>query len=326
MPETTAPADDAGSTAAPPARRPSLNRQFRPLFHGSPACRALAVRADEAISDAAASLVLLRGRNCPWPFSRLSLCYRSREDVWVSAVSCLCCLLSPSQGRYNAQILVVSNMKASEARRLISTALGDVFGPAGFVYRKSDEAFVRTFVGRCHFVHVGFWSYPPSQVFSLAPAVRIDAIEELCNDISSTPPRYRQKTASLRVQIWKLAGMEKPVHDVPLPGFGSPFYYAFSSEHDVSTAVNSVDPVVHDLVLPFFDQYCDIASVNRAINHEGLDTSNGRILHGLIAAHLARDPEYLDILSRYQKEMEAWPANDRELFRKAVEYLATHPA
>lgn len=217
-------------------------------------------------------------------------------------------------------------MQAAEARKLVCAAVGRLFEPAGFAYRKSDEAFVKPFVGGRHAVYLGFWSYPPCHVFSLTPAVRIDRIEELYNEISNAPARYRQKTVSLVVQLWRLAGQEKPAHDVPLPGWGSPFYYTFSSEHDMSAAIDSVTPVVRELILPFSDQYRDIASVNRAINHEGLDTGDGRILHGIIAAHLAKDSTYMDILSRYHKGMQAWPANDRDLFDRAVEYLAAHPA
>lgn len=216
-------------------------------------------------------------------------------------------------------------MNSAEARRRIGEALEGLLKIDGFVYRARQEGLVKAIPGGRQLLFMGFWSYSPLFVFSLVPAVRIDAIAELWAKITNLSDRYRPETVSLTAQLWKLAGMEKPIHDVPVPSFGCPFYYNFSSEEEFSRALEAVTPVVHDLVQPFFAQYRDVASVNRAINHDGLDTSNGRIFQGLIAARLARDPEYEGIAARYRQEMEAWSANDRQLFEKALEYLAAYP-
>lgn len=220
---------------------------------------------------------------------------------------------------------MVKSMHAAEARNLIYQALERLLEPVGFVIKKSEEAFVRRFAGGRSIIGIPFWSYPPQHVFSLLPAVRIDKIEEMYCEINDTPSRIRGTTMTLVVKLWKLSGMEKPLRDVPLPDFGCPFYYTVSSTQAISEVVNSIEPVVRDMILPFFDRHQDIHCVNRALNHEGLDTGDGRFLHDLIAAYLAKEPTYGDIVSRYRDEMATWQPSDRELFDRAVDYLAARP-
>lgn len=214
-------------------------------------------------------------------------------------------------------------MNSAEARKAIVSSLGEIFEPAGFAYKKSKEAFVRSSPHGRQFVFVGFWSYPPSYVFSMTAAVRVDVIEDVYNEIAGIPGINPKSTTSLNVQLWKLAGMTKPDADVPIPNSKAPFYYTICSVDDMARVQSSTASVARDLLFPFFSAYQDVAAVNRAINHEGLDTSSSRMLRGIIAAHLARDHDYAEIVARYRKEMEAWPPYDRELFSRVVETLST---
>ncbi|HET6384900.1 MAG TPA: hypothetical protein VFJ58_16015 [Armatimonadota bacterium] len=93
----------------------------------------------------------------------------------------------------------------------------------------------------------------------------------------------------------------------PFAGSGAPFYYKVTSESESAETVDTVETVLRDPVLPFFERCHDLESVNRGINHDGLDTSNGRILHGLMAARLARDREYAAILSRHLAPLPHFP-------------------
>jgi hypothetical protein len=97
--------------------------------------------------------------------------------------------------------------------------------------------------------------------------------------------------------------------------------------------------MVRERVLPFFEEYRDIAAVNRGLNPEGaervfrivgfpdrraFDATNQpyRAMTGVAAAYLANDPRLDALISAYRSQISEMPEHDRSKFDNLVDYLS----
>jgi hypothetical protein len=206
-------------------------------------------------------------------------------------------------------------MKKREALELAEHHLGLALGPD---FRKSTEGFTRRFEDGFDALFVGFWAYPPDFVFTVTPAVRLNAVEKLYHQAFDTDFK---KTTTVLTNLWRFDGPARPAAYVPLPNSGSPYFFTFTDEESARQAVARLRPRLVNQVLPFYEGLRSASDVHRALNVDLLDTSNDRMFHGLVAAFMADGPGWRALAKRYAAALAEWPAADRARFRVAVERL-----
>jgi hypothetical protein len=119
---------------------------------------------------------------------------------------------------------------------------------------------------------------------------------------------------------------------------GSGVNFEVSSEADLAGVMPNVLTMVRERVLPFFEEYRDLAAVNRGLNPEGaervlrivgfpdrraFDATNQpyRSIAGVTAAYLANDPRLDALISAYRSQISEMPEHDRSKFENLVHYL-----
>src|SRR5262249_17259395 len=96
--------------------------------------------------------------------------------------------------------------------------------------------------------------------------------------------------------------------------------------------------LVRERILPFFDEYRDIDSVNRGLNPEGaervfrpvsdwraFDASYQpyRAMAGVAVAHLAHDPRFAALVRAYRRQIRECHEDRRSMFENLVNYLSS---
>ena len=144
---------------------------------------------------------------------------------------------------------------------------------------------------------VALSDYNPLFRFSLTLCVRLESVEAIKNQSLETPERYRDGTVSSLTQLEFLGLPAQP---------GAETKSEAKSEAQLADALGSVATMVGERVVPFFDEYRDLAALNRGLNPPGADLreltwppnrravfdgSNPpyRLMTGVITAHLAGD-------------------------------------
>src|SRR5262245_1930873 len=132
----------------------------------------------------------------------------------------------------------------SEVQRLIAQGLNPAVNPAGFRYRKKSEGFVRKSAGGRQELVIPLWDYNPLFKFSLTLCVRLDAVQEIVNRFSGSPPQYHGITLTSITQLEFLG----------LPSSGGRVEYQAASESELAAVLPGVSAMVRDRVVPFFEE------------------------------------------------------------------------
>jgi hypothetical protein len=218
----------------------------------------------------------------------------------------------------------------TEVRRLISEALAPVLSGAGFRFQKKSEAFVRKIDGGRQELGVALVDYNPLFEFSFSLCIRLEAVEEITNRFSGSPPKYHPITLTSITQLEFLG--------VPTETGKPGVRYRAESESELIAIMPGVLGMVQDRVLPFFEEYRDVAAVNRGLNPEGaeqvfqlawppdrraFDATNQpyRAMAGIAVAHLAGDPRLTALIAAYRAQISQMKEDDRHKFESMVEYL-----
>jgi len=221
----------------------------------------------------------------------------------------------------------MSTWTKSEVRKLIVEALAPVLGPAGFRFRK--ESFVRKIDGGRQELAISLVDYKPVFRFSLVCCTRLDAVEEITNRFSESPEKYHGETLTSMTQLEFFGLPAKP---------GAGVQYELKSEADASAVLPGVAALVRDRLLPFFEEYRDVAALNRGLNPAGaerlaeprwprdrreFDASNQpyRAMAGVAVAHLAGDPRVNKLVAAYRGQIRDLKDHDRQKFEQMVSHL-----
>jgi hypothetical protein len=217
----------------------------------------------------------------------------------------------------------------TEVRRMIADAITPVVSAAGFRFKKGSEAFVRKIEGGRQELGLSLVDYNPVFEFSLTLCVRLEAVQEITNRFSVSPPKYHAMTLTSITQLEFLGLPAKP---------GRGVVFRVGSEADLAASMPGVLAVVRERVLPFFEEYRDIAAVNRGLNPEGaervmrivgfpdrqaFDATNQpyRAMKGVAVAHLAHDPRLSELISAYRSQISEMQEHDRLKFENLVNYV-----
>lgn len=216
----------------------------------------------------------------------------------------------------------------TEVARLIIAGLKPVTAPAGFRYVKKDQSFVRLIDGGRQMLGVALWNSNPLFEFSLNMTVRLDAVQVITNQYSGSPPQFHAITTTSITQLEFLG----------LPAVEGNVEWRASSVPELAALLPSVVTVVRERVIPFFDEYRDVAALNRGLNPEGaerviqlpwppdrrtFDASNQpyRAMAGVAVARLAGDHRWEQLVNAYRTQLSGLSDQDRQQFEALVTHL-----
>lgn len=217
----------------------------------------------------------------------------------------------------------------TEVRRMIVDAVTPVVSPAGFRFKKATAAFVRKIDGGRQELGLPLVDYNPVFHFSFTLCTRFDAVQDITNRFSGSPLKYHPMTLTSITQL-EFLGLSAG------PGNGVDF--EVSSEAALMAVMPKVLAMLRERVLLFFEEYRDIAAVNRGLNPEGgervfrivgfpdrraFDATNQPYLAmtGAVAAYLANDPRLDALIDAYRSQIGEMPEHDRLKFENLVSYL-----
>jgi hypothetical protein len=215
----------------------------------------------------------------------------------------------------------------TEVRKLIVAALAPVAEPAGFRFK--GESFTRKIEGGRQQLGIALVDYRPVFRFSLIACTRLDAAEEITSRFSGSPEKYHAETVTAMTQLEFFGLPGKP---------GGGVQFELKSEADVPAVLPGVAALVRDRLLPFFEEYRDLAALNRGLNPAGaerlveprwprdrgeFDASNQpyRAMAGVAVAHLAGDARFNALAAAYRGQLRDMQAHDREKFEHMVSHL-----
>jgi len=193
--------------------------------------------------------------------------------------------------------------------RAIRSQLKHLLMPLGFKACKDGEGFDRKIEGGKQ--HFGIALCRNGLRFEFAPvtSMRLDIVENISNLFSGTPEDLRSGTMTMVVLPDILTGVER--------------MYPATTQDEIAASVDEVERLLIETVIPFLDAHQDLKSIDRAMNKNGLDTSfhPWRAVHSLIVAHLAGNPRFDELVSRYRDEMLNEPPQERAKYDEVVNYL-----
>jgi hypothetical protein len=221
----------------------------------------------------------------------------------------------------------MTRWRKPEVRRLFADAVTAVVSPAGFRFNKrTSKAFVRKIEGGRQELRFHLVDFNPAFVFSFALGIRLEAVQEIINQFGYILRFYPTTLTSL-TQL-EFLGWPGPGH----------FRLRVTSDAELAASVPGFLTMVRDRVLPFFDEYRDLAAVNRGLNPEGaervfravsdwraFDASQHphRAMSGVAVAHLAQDPRFEALVRAYRRQMRELHEDSRSMFEKLVNYLSS---
>lgn len=184
---------------------------------------------------------------------------------------------------------------------MLFAGLNDVLQPAGFRLKKGEEAFVRPAEGGHNRLTVAIWDYHPLYEFSMAAGIRIDAVEDLFNLCSGILPVAQKLSTTTITQ---------------LAHFTQPARFQVSTPEEIAAAIDGLAPVINGKILPFFEKYRDVASLDLALNGGQDPGIDGTVppwsgLHRVSVAFLAGNPRLDEVAARCAAEIQAFPESQR---------------
>jgi hypothetical protein len=202
-------------------------------------------------------------------------------------------------------------MNKTEVRDLIYRELGPLL--PGFKAKPRAESFERTIPQGKQALMVAIVDYKPEFRFSLVLTIRLEAVQQIVNQFSGSPPRYHKITTTTLTQL-----------DWFFPGEPKPKQYSVTNEQDIVAAVKQLAPILQQKILPFFDCYKDVKTIDEMINR--LDPSPDgtqmpvRAMTALAVAWLAGNPDFDELAAKYLSQMRGAPAMAQK-FTALIEHL-----
>jgi hypothetical protein len=201
-------------------------------------------------------------------------------------------------------------MKKREMVDLILEILAEVLSGTDFRLKRSDDALVRKIHDGKQVLGLPVWDYNPVFEFSLNICIRLDAVEDVFHLFSGSPPKYR---AMSYTTITRLSHF-----------MGEPARFKVMTPDDAASVGHVLSDVIRETILPFFDAYQDVQTLDRVVNGEspGIDiTLNpSGAMHAVILAHLAGNNEFDRLVAKHRTDMQLTP-DVVHPFNRLVEYL-----
>jgi hypothetical protein len=193
---------------------------------------------------------------------------------------------------------------------LIYERLSRTLHLTGFKLNRKAEGFVRRIPQGRQEIGVPLTDYNPLFRFSLVICIRLDPVEEVFHLFSGALPKD-QSLSSTSITRLSYFGCPQQSFDVSEPT-------------DIETAFELLDPLVKTQIVPLLDNTQSVAVLERRVNDEaGFDITRHppKGMHGVILAHLTKNPNWEALVHRYQQEMASFAPDVREEYERLVEHL-----
>lgn len=217
----------------------------------------------------------------------------------------------------------------SEVRRAIVDAISPAVSDAGFRYKKAAEAFVRKIDGGRQELGLPLYDYNPVFEFSLTLCIRCDAVQEIVNRFSGALSKYHASTLTSITQLEFLGVTPQPSRSVR---------FQVQSEAELVAILPGVLELIVQRVLPFFDEYRDLAALNRGLNPAGVEAAASvesgfdrrafdatnqpyRAMTGVTVAYLANDSRLPALINAYRAQVAPLPETERAKFEQLASVL-----
>lgn len=222
-------------------------------------------------------------------------------------------------------------MTKTEVRQMLRERLGAAVAAEGFRARR--DVFVRPIPGGCQSLAVALWDHAPRFEFSVSMGIRLEEVEDLVNPFAGTEAKYRAETLTSLTQL-EFLGLTST------PGLG----VRFGGDDDASLtrAAQALTEVVTERVLPFFERYHDLRTVEAGLNPPGseelrtprlrsdrsrFDDSNEpyRAMRGIATAYLVGQDNLPALIEAYRGQLSQMVPEIRSKFEALAEFLLANP-
>jgi hypothetical protein len=202
-------------------------------------------------------------------------------------------------------------MNKTEIRDLIYRELSPLL--PGFKPRPREESFVRVIPDGKQALMVAIVDHKPEYRFSLVVAIRLEPVQQIVNQFSGSPPKYHKITTTTLTQLhWFL------------PGEPSPKQYSVTNEGEVVQAVKWLAPTIQQKILPFFDRYKDVKTIDEMMNRRDPSPDSTHMpmrgLTALAVARLAGNPDFETLAAKILSPMHCEPPLAQK-FTALIEHL-----
>jgi hypothetical protein len=218
-------------------------------------------------------------------------------------------------------------MTKAHARDVIFNGLLPIVAPANFRRDRKAHGFTRPIAGGKQRIGVAFYDYNPRFEFAFPVTMRIEAVADIVNRFSGSPPAYHAITTTSITQM---------------EHFGAPFNHRFvgNGEAGVAAAVADAASFLGERIVPFCDAVRDVDALNREMNPLGVesspvqliadrrdfDASNEpyRSMSGITLAAVARDPRFDALADRSLRWAAEFSPDDRQKFVDLLAFLRSY--
>ncbi|HWB84012.1 MAG TPA: hypothetical protein VG675_07720 [Bryobacteraceae bacterium] len=202
-------------------------------------------------------------------------------------------------------------MSTSETKTAIAQALAPLF--PGFRYVQ-EEGFEREIPGGSQKISLPVSDYGAFSKFSLVFCVRLNAVEQILDRFSGSPPEYQSMTVTSMTPLAYF-----------FPDKSGTKQYRIETPSDLRNVVAEL-ATRKDEFLRFLDTHRDVRALDAAMNSPGgaaFDNSNQpyRAMHAVILARLAKNERFDEIVKQYRTEAQEWHKESRDQYERLVEYL-----
>ncbi len=204
-------------------------------------------------------------------------------------------------------------------RQRIFDSLVSVVSTSGFRLKKSESAFVRKIPEGKQTISISLIDYSPKFLLATPVCIRLDTVESIFNMFSGSPPKYHAITVTSITQLeYFTSGRRKE--------------YAIANEAELSNVQAKLSTVVTEKIIPLLNEVQDCLALDKLLNAESnLEPNVRRIpfdsshhpagaMSAVIVAHLAKNPDFEQIVSGFQQEMSLFDSSD-DRFNRLVQYL-----
>jgi hypothetical protein len=183
-----------------------------------------------------------------------------------------------------------------ELKDFLFKCLNEKLEPVGFKFSKAKQGFVKeTDLGQLWFSFL-FYKYAGVKGFEINPVmqIRFEQIEEIFHKESEFSNKDQKGTSTVGCSIENFLA----------PSDNNSFRKTISSENDITITCNFFYYLFQSIVVPFFNKYNSLESLNELINSHPKENLN--LIHpifrgskGLIIAHLLKDEDFEQLKKVY---------------------------
>lgn len=209
-------------------------------------------------------------------------------------------------------------------RQQINNYSASAIAASGFRLKKSAGVFVRKIPGGRQTICISLVDYNPKFILATPVCIRLDAVESIFNLFSGCLPKYHAMTETTITQLEYFTS-------------GRLRKYEVENETELANALADLSAAMTEKIIPLLNELQDCCALEKLVSAQSkLQPQIRRVqfdstqhpsgaMHAVILAHLAENPDFEQIVSRFQQELNL-PGNSDHEFNRLVQYLRYHKA